>query len=105
MAFWESECVVVSTLGAMAKDIRRAAIEPPATLVIGEAVRLREKLKHHQRHIGQHASRDSLIYPVPVPIPIPIADRPSGETISPDPLSLEEESCVGPALSEKEVLQ
>ena len=101
MAFWESECVIASTLGAIAEDARRGAIEPPATLVIGEAVRLREKLKHHQRHIGQHAGRDPLIHPVPIPIP----DRPAGDTLPLDTLSLEEESCVGPALSEKEVLQ
>jgi uroporphyrin-III C-methyltransferase len=103
MAFWESERVIASTLGAIAEDARCAAIEPPATLVIGEAVRLREKLKHHQRHIGQHTSRDPLIHVVPIPVPIP--DRPSGDTLSLDTLSLEEESCVVPALSEKEVLQ
>jgi hypothetical protein len=99
MAFWESECVIASTLGMIAEDVRLAAIEPPATLVIGEAVGLREKLKHHQRHIGQHASHDPLIHAVPIP------DRPLGDTLSLDTLSLEEESCVGPALSEKEVLQ
>jgi hypothetical protein len=73
--------------------------------VIGEAVRLREKLKHHQRHIGQHASRDPLIHPVPIPVPIPIPARSAGDTLNLDTLSLEEESCVGSALSEKEVLQ
>jgi uroporphyrin-III C-methyltransferase len=103
MAFWESECVIASTLGAIAEDVRRAAIEPPATLVIGEAVRLREKLKHHQRHLGQLTGRDPLIHPLPVPVPIP--DRPAGDTLGLDTLSLEEASCVDPALSEKEVLQ
>jgi uroporphyrin-III C-methyltransferase len=103
MAFWESERVIASTLGAIAEDVRRAAIEPPATLVIGEAVRLREKLKHHQRHIGQHAGRDPFVHPVP--IPIPISDRPSCDALSLDALSLEEASRVGPALSGKEVLQ
>jgi uroporphyrin-III C-methyltransferase len=99
MAFWESECVIASTLGAIAEDARLGAIEPPATLVIGEAVRLREKLKHHQRHIGQHAGLNPLIHPLPLP------NCPSGDTLSLDALSLEEESCVGPVLSEKEVLQ
>jgi uroporphyrin-III C-methyltransferase len=101
MAFWESERVIASTLGTIAEDARHAAIEPPATLVIGEAVRLREKLKHQQQHIGQDANRDPLIHPVPVPVP----DRPPGDTLSLDTLSLEEESCIDSALSEKEVLQ
>jgi len=99
MAFWESERVIASTLGTITEDARRAAIEPPATLVIGEAVRLREKLKHHQQHIGQHSGRDPLIHVVPIP------DRSSGDTLSLDTLSLEEESCVVPASCEKEVLQ
>jgi hypothetical protein len=99
MAFWASESVLVSTLGAIAEDARHASIAPPATLVIGQAVRLREKLKHHQQHIGEHVSLDSLIHSVPIP------DGPSGDALSLDTLSLEEESCVSPALSEKEVLQ
>jgi hypothetical protein len=105
MAFWPGENVVSATLGTIADEVRRAHIEAPATLVIGEVVRLREKLKHHQQHIGEHAGRDSLIRTIPVSIP----DRPSGDTpdldrLSLDTLSLEEES-VGPAPSEKEVLQ
>jgi uroporphyrin-III C-methyltransferase len=99
MAFWESEHVVASTLGAIAEDARRAAIEPPATLVIGEAVRLREKLKHYQRHLGQHASLDPFVHSVPIP------DSPSGGTLSLDTSGLEEESYATPALGEKEVLQ
>jgi uroporphyrin-III C-methyltransferase len=108
MAFWPGESVVSATLGTIADEVRRAHVEAPATLVIGEVVRLREKLKHHQQHIGDHAGRDSLIHLVPIPVSIP--DRPSGhtpdlDTLSLDTLSLEEESCVGPAPSEKEVLQ
>jgi len=34
-------------------------------------VRLREKLKHHQRHLGQLTGRDPLISPTSVPVPIP----------------------------------
>ena len=103
LAFWPGENVVSAPLGTIADEVRRAHIEAPATLVIGEVVRLREKLKHHQQHIGEHAGRDSLIHLVPIP------DRPSGDTpdldtLSLDTLSLEEES-VGPAPSEKEVLQ
>jgi uroporphyrin-III C-methyltransferase len=104
MAFWPGENVVSATLGTIADEVRRAHVEAPATLVIGEVVRLRDKLKHHQQHIGDDAGRDSLIRTIPVPIP----DRPSGDTpdldtLSLDTLSLEAESC--PAPCEKEVLQ
>ena len=98
MAFWEGERVIASTLGAITEDARRAAIEPPATLVIGEAVRLRDKLKHHQRHIGQHTDSAPLTHVVPVAVTI--IDQPPGNT-----LSLEEESYISPAPCEKEVLQ
>jgi uroporphyrin-III C-methyltransferase len=98
MAFWESERVITSTLGGIAEDARHAAIEPPATLVIGEAVRLREKLIDHQRHIGQHTGRGPM--PHAVTVPVPIADLPASNT----PLT-EEASGAGLALPEKEVLQ
>ena len=94
MAFWPGERVVTATRGTIAEEVLRTKIEAPATLVIGEAVRLRDKLIHHQQHIGQHAGHDSSIHTVPVP------DRHSG-----DALRLEEESCVVPASSQKEVLQ
>ena len=44
-AFWAGERVVVATLGTLAEEVQRAGIQPPATLVIGEVVRLREKLR------------------------------------------------------------
>lgn len=44
-AFWDGEHVVTASLGTIAEEIRRAGIEPPATLVVGEVVRLRDKLK------------------------------------------------------------
>jgi len=94
MAFWPGESVVSATLGTIADEVRRAHVEPPATLVIGEVVRLREKLKDHQQHIAEHAGHDSMIQLVPVP------DQPSGET-----LGLKEENCVSPDLHEKEFLQ
>lgn len=54
MAFSESQRVIVSTLENIAADVRRANIEPPATLVVGEAVRLRERL---QQLVALHAPK------------------------------------------------
>ena len=45
MAYWDGEHVVTGTLETIALQVRSAGIEPPATLVIGEVVRLREKLQ------------------------------------------------------------
>lgn len=45
MAFWPGEQIVVGTLATIAEDVRRARIKAPATLVIGEVVRLHDKLK------------------------------------------------------------
>ena len=44
MAFWDDERIVTSTLGAIADDVERLGIQPPATLVVGEVVRLRDTL-------------------------------------------------------------
>jgi len=44
MAYCEGERVVTGTLEKIAAEVRRANIEPPATLVVGEVVRLRERL-------------------------------------------------------------
>jgi uroporphyrin-III C-methyltransferase len=45
MAFWPDERVVIGTLATIADDIVAAGIQPPATLVIGDVVALREKLR------------------------------------------------------------
>lgn len=45
MASWDGERVVTGTLGTIAPEVRRAGLQPPATLVVGEVVRLREKLQ------------------------------------------------------------
>ena len=45
MAFWPGQQIVVGTLATIAEDVRRAHVEAPATLVIGEVVGLHEKLK------------------------------------------------------------
>lgn len=44
MAFWPGQQVVVGTLATIAGDVRRAHVEAPATLVVGEVVRLHGKL-------------------------------------------------------------
>lgn len=45
MAYWDQEFVVTATLETIAEAVRRNGVEPPATLVVGEVVRLREKLQ------------------------------------------------------------
>ena len=45
MAYWDGEHVVTGTLENIASEVQRAEIEAPATLVVGEVVRLREKLQ------------------------------------------------------------
>jgi uroporphyrinogen III methyltransferase/synthase len=52
MAYCEGERVVTGTLDSIAAEVRRANIEPPATLVVGEVVRLRERL---QQLVALHA--------------------------------------------------
>ncbi len=46
MAYCDHEPIVTGTLETIAAEVRFARIEPSATLVVGEVVRLREKLKH-----------------------------------------------------------
>jgi uroporphyrinogen III methyltransferase/synthase len=43
-AYWPGERVLTATLGTIAEEAARAGMEPPATLVVGEVVRLRAKL-------------------------------------------------------------
>lgn len=44
MAFWPDQRIVTGTLGSIADEVERLAIKPPATLVVGQVVKLREKL-------------------------------------------------------------
>jgi uroporphyrinogen III methyltransferase/synthase len=53
MAFWRNERVVTGTLATIAAEVRAAGVEPPATLVVGEVVRLREKLMDCRRERRQ----------------------------------------------------
>jgi uroporphyrinogen III methyltransferase/synthase len=106
MAFWPGECVVSATLGTIADEVRRANIEAPATLVIGEAVSLREKLKGYQQHIGQlfmQAVGETTVRDTSFPL-VPTELTTGGEP-SLDALSLEEEKCGIPVSLEKETLQ
>jgi len=43
-AYWPDERVVTATLGSIADVAARAAIAPPATLVIGDVVSVREQV-------------------------------------------------------------
>jgi len=45
MAYWPDERVLVATLANIAQEAERAQLQPPATLVIGEVVRWRERLR------------------------------------------------------------
>ena len=45
MAFWPDHRVVIGTLRTIAEQVRAGAIQPPATLVIGQVVALRERLQ------------------------------------------------------------
>lgn len=67
MAFWHGEKVVTGTLESIASEVERAGISPPATLVIGDAVRLREKLKHSQRDLCRRPDDSPFFEPAPAP--------------------------------------
>lgn len=47
MAYWPGQRVLTATLGTIAEEAVRVAIQPPATLVVGEVVRMHEKLNGH----------------------------------------------------------
>ncbi len=49
MAYWPGETVVTGVLGNIADEVARAGIQPPATLVVGDVVRLREKVRPRER--------------------------------------------------------
>lgn len=52
-AYWREERVVTATLATIADEVERAGLKPPATLVIGEVVRLREKLDAARRALDR----------------------------------------------------
>ena len=51
MAYWPNERVLVATLATIGAEAERAKVEPPSTLLIGEVVRLRERLKNAQHDL------------------------------------------------------
>ena len=53
MAFWPGERTITGTLATIAEECRRAAIAPPATLVVGEVVRLRERIRDGARDLDR----------------------------------------------------
>ena len=67
MAYWHSENVVSGTLASIAAEVERAGIRPPATLVIGEVVQLREKLKDSHRELRRRPLDSSRFDPAPAP--------------------------------------
>ncbi len=67
MAFWHNERVVTGTLATIAAEMHAAGIEPPATLVVGEVVRLREKLKEAQRDLRRRPNDNPCFAPGPAP--------------------------------------
>ncbi len=58
MAFWDGSQVVTGTLETIAEEIRRAGVEPPATLVVGEVVRLRDRL---QQLIAANSEKEGVL--------------------------------------------
>ena len=66
MAFWHDETVVTGTLETIAALVTQAGIRPPATLVVGEVVRLHEKLKQ-SRHNLRRPRSGSRFEPAPAP--------------------------------------
>ncbi|MDP3001491.1 MAG: methyltransferase dimerization domain-containing protein, partial [Bryobacterales bacterium] len=67
MAFWRDETVVTGTLGTIAALVTQAGIRPPATLVVGEVVRLHEKLKQSRHNLRRHPGSGSRFEPAPAP--------------------------------------
>jgi uroporphyrin-III C-methyltransferase len=51
MAYWPGEQVVVGTLEDLPQKALEANIQPPATIVVGEVVKLRERLTTHHRDL------------------------------------------------------
>ncbi len=65
MAYWHGERVLTGTLQDIAERAQHAGIKPPATLVIGEVVRLRDKL--YALHSDLRRRPDSSLYFQPAP--------------------------------------
>lgn len=67
MAYWPDERAVFATLGTIEEEVQRAGIKPPATLVIGRVVAMREKLARAARELRRRPDGTSRFEPAPVP--------------------------------------
>ena len=67
MAFWHGEQVVTAPLETIAEEAQLHGIKAPATLVIGEVVKLREKLKKAERELQRRGEPDARFAPGPSP--------------------------------------
>ncbi len=67
MAYWHGEKVVTGTLASIGADVESAGINPPATLVVGDAVRLRDKLRQSQRDLCRRPDDAAPFQPAPAP--------------------------------------
>ena len=67
MAFWHGEQVCTGTLETIAEEAKLQGVKAPATLVIGEVVRLREKLKKAERELQRRGESDARFAPGPSP--------------------------------------
>lgn len=65
MAFWHDEQVLTGTLATIAEKSRNVGVKSPATLVVGEVVRLREKLKVSQRDLSRSDGHVTPLGPAP----------------------------------------
>lgn len=68
MAFWPGQQIVVGTLATITEDVRRARVEAPATLVIGEVVRLHGKLQQASPEMARqwHPALTAILDPLPL---------------------------------------
>jgi len=64
-AFWHGDQTVVGTLETIAEEAKLYDVKAPATLVIGEVVRLREKLKTAERELQRYDDSDARFAPGP----------------------------------------
>jgi uroporphyrin-III C-methyltransferase len=67
MAFWHGEQVATGTLETIAEAAKLQGVKAPATLVIGEVVRLREKLKKAERDLQRRGESGARFAPGPSP--------------------------------------
>lgn len=67
MAYWHDEHVVAATLGTIAAEVERSGVKPPATLVVGQVVRLRERIGTSLRELKRRADGSSRFEPAPAP--------------------------------------